>query len=48
MKILAFDTSTDVLTAGLYEDEKVLAQRNELLRLVSTGWTIDVDPRNII
>ncbi|HEY4506954.1 MAG TPA: primosomal protein N' [Candidatus Paceibacterota bacterium] len=29
-------------------DEKVLAQRNELLRLVSTGWTIDVDPRNII
>ena len=28
MKILAFDTSTDVLTAGLYEDEKVLAQEN--------------------
>lgn len=28
MKILAFDTSADTLTAGLYEDEKILAQEN--------------------
>lgn len=28
MKVLAFDTSTDTLTAGLYEEGKVLAEEN--------------------